>query len=383
MVLLFNEGVELMVNEQRLVDEFLGLVQVDSESKSEAAIAKVLKEKFTALDVEVFEDDSPTRTGQEAGNLICTLKGNKPGARPIYFTCHMDTVNPGKGVKPTIKDGVIATDETTILGADDKAGIAALLEAVRVLKENEISHGDIQFIITVSEEIGLVGSGAMDSSLLNAEFGYAIDSSGSVGEIIVAAPTQAKIVAKVYGKTAHAGVEPEKGISAITIAANAIANMPLGRIDEELTANIGTINGGTATNVVCDYVEVVAEARGLVAEKMEKQAQLMKEAFEKAAVEMGGKADVEVTVLYAGYKLGHGDQVVEVAKRAAQKIGLKPKLMKSGGGSDANVFSGFGIPTVNLAVGYEDIHTINEKMPISELVKITEMIVAVIETATE
>ena len=383
MVLLLNEGVKLMVNKQRLADEFLELVQIDSESKSEAAIANVLKEKLTALGVEVFEDDSVARTGQEAGNLICTLKGNKAGVAPIYFTCHMDTVTPGKGVKPTLNDEVIETDGTTVLGADDKAGIAAILEAVRVLKENQMAHGDIQFILTVSEEIGLVGSQAIDPSLLTAKFGFALDSGGSVGEIIVGAPTQAKITARVYGKTAHAGVEPEKGISAITIASIAIASLPLGRIDDELTANIGTINGGTATNVVCDYVEVVAEARALVAEKMEKQAQLMKETFEQTASEMGGIADVDVDVLYAGYKLGHKDQVVEVAKRAANKIGRVPKLMHSGGGSDANIFSGFGIPTVNLAVGYEDIHTTNEKMPISELVKITEMVVAVIEVTAE
>ena len=368
-----------MVKEQRIVDEFLELVQVDSESKHEAQIVKVLKEKFTALGVVVFEDDSASRTGQEAGNLICLLKGTKAGVSPIYFTCHMDTVTPGNGVKPSIKDGVIETDKTTILGADDKAGIAALLEAVRVLKEQGIPHGDIQFILTVSEEIGLLGSQAMDPSLLKAEFGYAIDSGGAVGEIIVAAPTQARVVAKIHGKTAHAGVAPEKGISAITMAAKAIAKMPLGRIDDELTANIGTINGGTATNVVCDYVEVVAEARGLVKEKMESQVQQMKELFEQEAAAMGGRADVTIDVMYASYKLGDGDHVVEVAKRAAAKIGREPKLLQSGGGSDANIFSGYGIPTVNLAIGYEDIHTTDEKMPINELVKVTEMVLAIIE----
>ncbi|GGE54152.1 tripeptidase T [Priestia taiwanensis] len=368
-----------MVNQERLVNEFLELVQVDSETKYEAEIAKVLKEKFEALGVEVFEDDTTAITGHGAGNLICTLKGTKEGVDTIYFTSHMDTVVPGKGVKPSIVDDVIVTDGTTILGADDKTGLSALLEAVKVLKEKNIEHGDIQFIITVGEESGLVGAKALDSSLVTAKFGYALDSTGDVGEIVVAAPTQAKIIAKIYGKTAHAGVAPERGVSAITMAAKAIAKMPLGRIDEETTANIGRFQGGQATNIVCDYVEILAEARSLINEKMEVQAAKMKEAFESVAKEMGGRAEVDVEVMYPGFKFADGDHVVEVAKRAMEKIGRTPSLHHSGGGSDANVIAGFGVPTVNLAVGYEDIHTTSEKMPISELVKTAEAVVAIIE----
>lgn len=337
------------------------LVQIDSETKYEAQIAKVLKKKFTELGVDVYEDDTTAQTGHGAGNLICTLQGTKDGVDPIYFTSHMDTVVPGKSIKPSIKDGYVVTDGTTILGADDKAGLAVMLETVRVLKERNIPHGTIQFIITVGEESGLVGAKALDSSLVKAKFGYALDSDGKVGNIVVAAPTQAKISAVILGKTAHAGVAPEKGVSAITIAAKAIAKMPLGRIDEETTANIGRFEGGTQTNIVCDRVNILAEARSLVPEKMEEQVRKMKEAFESTAEEMGGKAEIEVQVMYPGFKFGEGDHVVEVARKAAAKIGRTCELLKSGGGSDANVIAGFGIPTVNLAVGYEDIHTTNEK----------------------
>jgi tripeptide aminopeptidase len=369
----------LMVNQERLVNEFLELVQVDSETKYETEIAKVLKEKFEALGVEVFEDDTTAITGHGAGNLVCTLKGTKEGVDTIYFTSHMDTVVPGKGIKPSIVDGVIVTDGTTILGADDKTGLSSMLEAVRVLKENNIEHGDVQFIITVGEESGLVGAKALDPSLVTAKFGYALDSNGDVGEIVVAAPTQAKIIAKIYGKTAHAGVAPERGVSAITMAAKSISRMPLGRIDEETTANIGRFQGGQATNIVCDYVEILAEARSLIGEKMEAQAAKMKAAFEEVAAEMGGRAEVDVHVMYPGFKFADGDHVVEVAKRAMKNIGRTPSLHHSGGGSDANVIAGFGIPTVNLAVGYEDIHTTNERMRISELVKTAEAVVAIIE----
>lgn len=368
-----------MVNKQRLVEEFLELVQIDSETKYEREIADVLKAKFEALGLHVIEDDTTAQTGHGAGNLICTLPATKEGVDPIYFTSHMDTVVPGKGVKPSIQDGYIVTDGTTILGADDKAGLAAMFEAIRMLKEKQIPHGLIQFIITVGEESGLVGAKALDPSLIQAKFGYALDSDGKVGQIIVTAPTQAKLKVTVHGKTAHAGVAPERGVSAITIAAKAIAQMPLGRIDEETTANIGRFEGGTQTNIVCDRVDILAEARSLVPEKMEAQVAKMKEAFERVAEEMGGRADVHVEVMYPGFKFGDGDYVVEIAKRAAEKIGRPHELLRSGGGSDANVIAGFGIPTVNLAIGYEDIHTTNERMPIEELVKTTEMVIAIIE----
>jgi len=368
-----------MINNERLLNEFLELVQIDSETKYETEIARVLKKKFEDLGVEVFEDDTTAQTGHGAGNLICTLPGTKEGVDTIYFTSHMDTVVPANGVKPSIKDGYVVTDGTTILGADDKTGLAVMLETVRVLKEQSIPHGTIQFIITVGEESGLVGAKALDSSLVKAKYGYALDSDGKVGNIIVAAPTQAKVAAVIHGKTAHAGVAPEKGVSAITIAAKAVARMPLGRIDEETTANIGRFQGGTQTNIVCDHVEILAEARSLIPEKMEAQVAKMKEAFESAAQEMGGKADVDVQVVYPGFKFGEGDLVVELAKKAAAKIGRSSELLHSGGGSDANVIAGFGVPTVNLAVGYEEIHTTNERMPIEELNKLAEMVIALIE----
>ncbi|API90479.1 hypothetical protein J32TS6_02590 [Virgibacillus pantothenticus] len=372
-----------MVNEQRLVDEFLELVQIDSETGNEEQIASVLKNKFEALGLEVIEDNSKPTTGHGAGNLICNWKGDLSSAETIYFTSHMDTVVPGKNIKPIIKDGWITSDGSTILGADDKAGLAAILETIRVINEQNISHGDIQFIITVGEESGLVGAKALDTSLLHASYGYALDSNGDVGDIIVAAPTQAKLYAIIKGKTAHAGVAPEKGISAITLAAKAIAKMPLGRIDEETTANIGRFEGGKQTNIVADHVEILAEARSLVPEKMEAQVAKMKQAFESTAKEFGGAAEVTVKVMYPGFKQQAGDKVVEVAKKAAQVIGKKSQLLQSGGGSDANVLSGHGIPTVNLAVGYEEIHTTNERIKVEDLVKVTELVTAIIQEAAK
>ncbi|RDW19135.1 hypothetical protein CWR48_08790 [Oceanobacillus arenosus] len=366
------------VNQERLVEEFFELVKINSETTNEAEIAEVLKKKFSELGIEVIEDDSKKVTGHGANNLICTLKGNKEGVEPIYFTSHMDTVVPGQNIKPSIKDGVIVSDGTTILGADDKAGLAAIFESLRIIKENNLAHGDIQFIITAGEESGLVGAKALDRSLIHAKYGYALDSDGEVGDIVVAAPTQAKVHTIIKGKTAHAGLAPEKGVSAITLAAKAISKMPLGRIDEETTANIGRFEGGKQTNIVADHVEILAEARSLVPEKMEAQVAKMKEAFETTAKSLGGEAIVDIQVMYPGFSQKAGDQVVEVARNAAKAIGRESKLLKSGGGSDANVIAGFGIPTVNLAVGYEEIHTTNERIAIADLVKVTELVVAII-----
>lgn len=368
----------IYINQERLINEFIELVKVDSETKHETKIANILKEKFSQLGLNVTEDESKTKTGHGSGNLICELTGTLDNVEPIYFTSHMDTVIPGQNIQPVIEDGYIKSDGTTILGADDKAGIAAILETIRTLKENNIQHGNIQFIITAGEESGLVGAKAFDPTLLSAKFGYALDSNGKVGDIIVAAPTQAKLHTIIKGKTAHAGVAPETGVSAITLAAKAIAKMPLGRIDSETTANIGSFSGGQQTNIVCDHVEIHAEARSLDPQKLDIQVAKMKQAFETTASKLGGEANVTSKIMYPGFKLTSADKVVKVAQRAAKMIGREGKLLESGGGSDANIFSGYGVPTVNLAVGYEDIHTTKEKIAVTELVKTTELVIAII-----
>ncbi|UUZ94341.1 M20/M25/M40 family metallo-hydrolase [Paenibacillus sp. P25] len=196
-----------MINQRRLVEEFIELVQVDSESGQEQEISRVLKEKFASYGLKVEEDDSAAKTGHGSGNLICTLPANSARNLPkLFFTSHMDTVTPGKGIKPQIgQDGYIRSDGTTILGSDDKAGLAAMFEALRVLKENNIEHGQIQFVITAGEEMGLKGSRAMEAKWIDADFGYALDSNGEIGNIAVAAPTQSKVYITFTGRSAHAG----------------------------------------------------------------------------------------------------------------------------------------------------------------------------------
>lgn len=367
------------MNQQRLIDEFMELVQINSETKDERQIADVLTKKMEALGFYVEEDNSDDQNGHGAGNLIATKKGTVSNADPIYFTCHMDTVVPGVNIKPELRDdGYIYSDGTTILGADDKAGIAALFEMARMLEEQKLPHGDVQFIITAGEESGLVGAKEMDPAVITAKYGYAVDSDGKVGGIVTAAPFQAKLQTIIRGKTAHAGVAPEKGVSAINIAAKSIAAMTLGRIDEETTANIGRFEGGRATNIVCDEVHILSEARSLQEEKLDKQTAHMVGTFEETAKRMGGQAETEVQLMYPGFHIGEEAQVIQTAIQAIENVGRTPELMTSGGGSDGNVFNGFGIPTVTLSVGYEEIHTTKERMPVEELKKLTELLFEIV-----
>jgi len=371
-----------MVMQQRLIDEFFELVRTDSETKQERVICDLLKRKFSDLGLDVFEDDTAAKTGHGAGNLFATWAATEgmEDVAPFLFTGHMDTVAPGNGIKPRIDDdGFIRSDGTTILGSDDKAGLAAMFEAIRVVNENGIPHGRIQFVITSGEESGLVGARAMDKGHLDAKYGYALDSDGKIGEICTAGPTQTKMRITVVGKSAHAGVNPQDGISAITVAAKAISRMPLGRIDHETTANIGRFEGGGETNVVAEKVVITAEARSLVNEKMTAQIAKMRDAFESATKEFGATYEFVENYLYPAYKFDDDAPVVRVAADAFESLGIPWSTFPSGGGSDANMFNGMGVPTVNLAIGYENIHTPKEQIRVSDLVGAARMVVAIIE----
>lgn len=370
-----------MVQKERLITEFMELVRIDSETKYETEISKVLRGKFEALGLEVTEDDVGGKIGHGAGNLFAWLPATagKENVPALLFTSHMDTVSPGKGIKPRLDDdGYIRSDGTTILGADDKAGLAAMFEAIRLLKEQAIPHGGIQFVITVGEESGLLGSRAMDGSRLRAKFGYALDSNGEVGAIAVAAPTNSRQFITIKGRAAHAGVNPEDGISAVQVASKAVSLMKLGRIDSQTTANIGRFEGGGEVNIVVDTIKIYAEARSQVQEKMDCQIESMREAVAAAAKEYGAEFDFQTITIYPAYSYGDEDEVVQVAKAAISSIGLTPRMFASGGGSDANMFNGNGVPTVNLAVGYEDIHTTKERIKADDIVKVTELVIAIV-----
>ncbi len=371
-----------MINNQRLINEFLELVQIDSPSSQEGEVAKVLVEKLEAIGCEVVIDDAGIKMGGETGNVIATLKGNRPG-RKLLFSSHMDTVSPGIGVKPIIDEanGIIKSDGTTVLGSDDKAGIAAILEGLRTIKENNIDHADIQIVFSIWEEGGLNGAKNLDYSKIDADLAFVLDSGGSPGEIIVQAPAQDAIKVKITGRPAHAGLQPENGISAIMVAAKAIENMKLLRIDEETTANIGIVKGGVATNIVMPELEIVAEARSLSEEKLDKQTAHMVETFKNAANEFKAQIDIEVQRAYAPFTVEENDEIVLLAKKAFSNMGIEGKCGSTGGGSDTNILNKNGVKAVNLGIGMKKAHTLEEYIAIEDLLNSAVMVTELIKEA--
>jgi len=371
-----------MVNEKRLVESFMELVKIDSISREEKNLADFLIEKLEDFGLDVIVDQAGEKVKSNSGNIIARLKGNIKKATPIMFSAHMDTVVPGKNINPFCDGKKIVSSGETILGADDKAAIAALLEALHIIKENNISCGDIEIVFTICEEIGLKGAKNLDISSLNAQMGFVLDAGGQVGKIITTAPSQNSLEIIIYGKSAHAGANPEEGINAIQVAGFALSRMKLGRIDEETTANIGVISGGKATNIVPDKVTLKGEVRSRKEKKLEKYTERLKKITEDTAQEFKAKAEVKINREYSCYNLSSDDQVVKISTKAAKDMGLQPELCPSGGGSDANVFNKKGFPSVVLSVGMEKVHTVDEYILVKNLKNTVEYVLSIINTAT-
>ena len=379
-----------MIDRTRLVAEFLELVRIDSLSKREGRIAKRLGETLTGLGAAVEEDDAGQKVGGEAGNLLAKLPGTVPGAPALLLCAHMDTVVPGENVKPVVSGDVIRTDGTTVLGGDDKSGLVAILETLRVLREDRIPHGPIDVLFTICEEYGLLGAKHFDAGRLRARTGLVLDVDGAC-ELVVRAPAANKMVFTVHGLEAHAGVCPEQGISAIKVAGEAIAAMRLGRIDAETTANLGMIEGGLAVNIVPNRVRLRGEARSLSLQKLEAQTDHMRRCFEEAAgrhrARVGerlhtARAETRVERDYDRLDLPVDAPIVRLTERAAANLGKPFTTRATGGGSDANVLNGHGLQVANLACGMREIHTVNEWIDVKDMVATTELLLETVRLHT-
>lgn len=368
-----------MINRQRVLEEFYELVKIDSPTRDERKVADRLKAGLEALNLTVSEDNAGDVIGGNCGNVFGYLKGNIPQAPVILLSAHMDTVEPGRGIEPLLKNGLITSSGNTILGADNKSGIVPILEALRIIQEHNIPHGDIQVVFCVAEEGGLNGSRNLDQDLLKADIGFVLDAEGKPGKITLSAPGQDSIKVSVQGKAAHAGIAPEDGISAILVASNAITEMQLGRIDEETTANIGTIHGGLATNIVAEQVKITCEARSRILSKLERQTEHMIQAFKKSAQSMGAEISIEVKRAYNPFSLRSDSQVARVASQAAQNLGLEPSFISTGGGSDANYFNQYGVPSAVLGIGIQKFHTVEEYIEEEDLYQSAEWVVEIIK----
>lgn len=357
-----------MIQRDRLVQTFLELVQIDSPSGQEAAVAQ----RLIALLGELGAD-----AGLDAhGNVLASLPG---GGEPLLLSAHMDTVQPGEGVRPIVDGETIHTDGSTVLGGDPKAGVSAIVEALRSLREDGTPHRAVEVAFSRGEEIGLVGARNLEYERLRARQALVFDGEGSVANITSEAPSHLTLDLAITGRAAHAGVEPEKGISALVIAAEFIRAYPQGRLDEETTGNIGLLHAGSARNAVPEEALLQAELRSrdpaklaALRERVESTASELQNRFPEARI------DLTFNDAYAGYKLNEADPLVALASTTLRRIGLEPRLLASGGGTDANVFATRGISSVVLGLGGEHFHTKAETVSIPHMLDAARFCAAIL-----
>ena len=364
-----------------LVETFFRLLQINGPSLQEAPVARAIGGLLDQMGLRWMEDGAGRALGGQSGNLVGALPAT-PGLEhvpPVLFCAHMDTVKPDAGLVPQVVGDTVHTDGVHILGADDRAGVAAILSGLRLLMGGGRPHGEVKFLFTVAEELGLFGAKNADRRAIRAALGYVFDSGSPVGTIIVDTPTEVDYTVEVHGQSAHSGVEPEKGISAIVAASKAIAVIPQGRLSPLTTANVGVIRGGTMTNIVPDHVHIEGEIRSRDRQELERGVAATREAFAAAAQATGARAEVKMERSYGGFKLGLQDPVVAVAVEAMRAVGVEPKLSPRGGGSDANILNEFGIPAVNLGVGYQDDHTPRETQSLADLLRAANLVAAIAE----
>lgn len=370
-----------MVREERLVDLFKTLCLIDSPPLHEREVVAWTRSYLEHIGLEVREDDAGSRIGGEANNLVATLPGSVPDAPRIFLSAHFDTVEPTAGLEIEEVDGVFRSRSDTILGADDKAGMAPVIEAVHALRESGEPHGDVVLLLTVAEEIGLKGAAALALEELDLDFGYVFDTGPPVGSFVTRTATHDRLDVEVRGVPAHAGKDPEKGINAIQVAADAISRMRLGRISENTTANFGIIEGGTAVNVVCPFVRLKGEARSTELAELEAQIDHMIRTFEEAAARWNAEVRIEHHRHYEAYSIAEDEPVVQVALRASRALGFAPTLRITLGGSDANVFNARGVPSIVVATGMEKIHTHEEFVSRRDLVAVAQLAVELVREA--
>ncbi|MBM9537308.1 M20/M25/M40 family metallo-hydrolase [Desulfobulbus alkaliphilus] len=374
------------VDSERLAATFTELCETSSPSRQEGRISRLVQRVFSELDpLEIIEDDSSGRTGSQCGNLIIRFAGALD-LEPIFFSCHMDTVQPGENVRVQRDGDLFTSAGDTILGSDDKSGIAACIEAMRLLRESNRPHRPVEFVITTCEEIGLLGAKALDPGLIRAREGYALDSTG-MARIITHAPAANRLTITVEGVAAHAGLHPEWGVNALILAARALTLVPGGRIDEETTANFGTISGGAASNIVPERVVIEGEVRSHSMEKLTRVTDDIRRIFVETVAAWSdptgaarGKPRVQVDVHedFPVMALAPGHRVLRRVNAAAQSIGMHLFYEKAGGGSDANIFNGRGLATAIIATGMTNVHSTSEQVTLKDMVDLTRLLIALL-----
>ncbi len=364
---------------------FLELAALPSPSGEERAVADLVLDYLESLGLDAEEDDAGAKIGSSMGNILCRLEPKENGSGlPLFLCAHLDTVPPEGPIEPVVgEDELVRNNAGTILGADDKSAVASMLEAAARLARDGRSHAGVELLFTPKEEVGLLGAAAFDETRLRAQVGYVYDHAGPIGEVILGAPYQRKLDVHFHGRAAHAGMYPEEGRSAIAAAARAIADLRLGRLDDETSANVGQIQGGTARNVVPEHCSFTAEARSHDERKLADVIEEMLETVTFAAGLAECEVETQLGAAARGYRFRRDDLPVRLAATALQKGGREPAYILSGGGADANVFNERGLRCVNLANGMTDIHTPDERIAVADLEAMVDVTLALVEAASE
>jgi len=362
---------------------FLELAAIPSPPGEERAVADRVLAYLDALGLETTEDEAGPRIGSTMGNIVVRIPPSSEGTAgvPIFLCAHLDTVRPTAAIEPVVEDGLVRNAQPTILGADNKAAVAVMLEASRRVLAEGREHAGLELVFTPKEETGLEGAHELDPAGLAARVGFVYDHAGPIGEIVAAAPSSTSIDAVFVGRAAHAGMHPEEGRSAIYAAARAIGDLRLGRIDPETTANVGEISGGTARNIVPDRCAVVAEARSHDDAKLAEVVQEMVDACTFAAALAECEVELEVEEQYRGYRFRPEDEVFRLAAAALSASGFEPRGIPAGGGADANVFNATGRPCANLANGMTRIHSADEHIAVADLEAMVDVTLNLVEAA--
>jgi tripeptide aminopeptidase len=361
---------------------FVELAALPSPPGEERAVADRVLDYLGALGLEADEDDAGAVVGSSIGNIYARLEPSGGQGEPLFFCAHLDTVLPEGPIEPEVgEDEVVRNAAGTILGADDKSAVAAMLEAAARLVEDDRPHAGVELLFTPKEEVGLLGAAAFDQSRFAARVGYVYDHAGPIGEIILGAPFQQKLDVRFHGRAAHAGMYPEEGRSAIAAAARAIADLRLGRLDDETTASVGRIQGGTARNVVPEWCSFAAEARSHDARKLADLVREMVDAVTFAASLEECEVETQISGVSPGYRFRRDDLPVRLAADALERVGREPAYVLSGGGADANVFNDRGLQCLNLANGMTDIHTPDERIAVADLHEMVEVTLALVAAA--
>ncbi len=373
------------VNRERVAEAFIQLCEIESPSRRERRVADYLTGLFTELGAEsIVEDHSAEQTGADCGNLTVRFSGTAT-KEPLFFACHMDTVEPGCGVKVLRKGDLFTSVGNTILGGDDKSGIAALIELMRLLHENDVDYGPIEIVLTTCEEIGLLGAKNFDHTRLQAKQGYALDSTG-IDRVIVGAPAANRLKIEVHGIAAHAGLNPEQGVSALCLAARAIADLRLGRLDEQSTANFGLIHGGVATNIIPDLITIEGEVRSHSPDKLKAYTSEIESTFRKVVMGWSAKVgatgqpsmDINVEMEYPVMHIAVDEPVLTRVQQAGHLLEREITFEVAGGGSDANIFNSYGLKTAIIATGMDKVHTTDECLDLKDLTRLTELLLAIV-----